>query len=216
MIYLRDSYKTPTNTYISSFSGKLVAPTLPGAATYYLWPGLQPPDNAGVLQQVLDGRSGEWWIGSGWCCSNPSLSWGSGFNGACARAAGASARAVTERARSAERPDGLVLEQGQQHRRRHMGDVAYDGRQHRDGLVPAPYVPGAPVLASANARAAATHPMNQAIMAIELYDVSWTFGAFAFENVVIVSVLPLRVGADVEPRADREHLLDCVVHQRAD
>jgi hypothetical protein len=58
--------------------------------------------------------------------------------------------------------------------------------------------------------------MNQAIMAIELYDVSWTFGAFAFENVVIVSVLPLRIGADVESRVDREHLLDCVVHQRAD
>jgi hypothetical protein len=75
------TYKTPAGAYISSYSGKLVAPTLPGAGTYYLWPGLQPPDNAGVLQQVLDGRSGEWWIGSGWCCSNPSLSWGSGYNG---------------------------------------------------------------------------------------------------------------------------------------
>lgn len=31
-------------------------------------------------QNVLDGRSGTWWIGSGWCCSNPSLPWGSGFN----------------------------------------------------------------------------------------------------------------------------------------
>lgn len=31
-----------------------------------------------------------------------------------------------------------------------------------------------------------THPMDQAIMAIELYDVSWDFGKLTFENVVIV------------------------------
>ena len=31
-----------------------------------------------------------------------------------------------------------------------------------------------------------THPMNQAIMAIELYDVSWDFGKLTFEDVVIV------------------------------
>ena len=29
--------------------------------------------------------------------------------------------------------------------------------------------------------------MNQAIMAIELYDVAWTFGQFAFSNVVITA-----------------------------
>lgn len=55
-------------------------PKLPKAATYYLWPGLQPTDNSGVYQNVLDGRSGTWWIGSGWCCANPSLPWGDGFN----------------------------------------------------------------------------------------------------------------------------------------
>lgn len=33
-----------------------------------------------------------------------------------------------------------------------------------------------------------THPMDQAIMAIELYDVSWDFGKLTFENVVIVRV----------------------------
>ena len=74
-------FTTPSGSYITSFSGTMVAPTLPQAATYYLWPGLEPSDNSGVLQQVLDGRSGEWWIGSGWCCSNPSLPWGSGFDG---------------------------------------------------------------------------------------------------------------------------------------
>lgn len=82
------------------FSGDMVVPDLPEAATYYVWPGLQPTDNSGVYQNVLDGRSGTWWFGSGWCCSSkhfalvvdrsdiwltfscedPSLPWGDGFN----------------------------------------------------------------------------------------------------------------------------------------
>ncbi|KAJ9150413.1 hypothetical protein NKR23_g3689 [Pleurostoma richardsiae] len=73
-------YYTPSGAKFTSFSGELVVPTLPQAATYYLWPGLQPTDGSGVYQNVLDGRSGTWWFGSGWCCSNPSLPWGSGFN----------------------------------------------------------------------------------------------------------------------------------------
>jgi hypothetical protein len=73
-------YYTPSGQQFTSFSGDLVIPTLPKAGTYYLWPGLQPTDNTGVYQNVLDGRSGTWWIGSGWCCSNPSLPWGGGFN----------------------------------------------------------------------------------------------------------------------------------------
>jgi hypothetical protein len=64
---------------IVSFTGSMVAPTLPRAGTYYLWPGLQPDDDSGVFQPVLDGRSGGWWFGMGWCCSNPSLAWGGGF-----------------------------------------------------------------------------------------------------------------------------------------
>ncbi|KAH9884720.1 hypothetical protein F4778DRAFT_551831 [Xylariomycetidae sp. FL2044] len=64
----------------TSFSGEMTIPDLPQAGVYYLWPGLQPTDNTGVYQNVLDGRSGTWWIGSGWCCANPSLPWGSGFN----------------------------------------------------------------------------------------------------------------------------------------
>lgn len=55
-------------------------PTLKEAGTFYLWPGLQDSGGTGVFQEVLDGRSGTWWIGAGWCCSNPSLSWGGGFN----------------------------------------------------------------------------------------------------------------------------------------
>lgn len=73
-------YYTPSGASFTSFSGDMVIPTLPRAATYYLWPGLQPTDGSGVYQNVLDGRSGTWWLGSGWCCSNPSLPWGSGFN----------------------------------------------------------------------------------------------------------------------------------------
>ncbi|KAK9792776.1 hypothetical protein SCARD494_06644 [Seiridium cardinale] len=73
-------YYTPSGANFTSFSGELVIPALPQASTYYLWPGLQDLDGTGVYQNVLDGRSGTWWIGSGWCCSNPSLPWGSGFN----------------------------------------------------------------------------------------------------------------------------------------
>lgn len=73
-------YNPASGEEFTSFSGTMVIPTLPQAGTYYLWPGLQPSDNSGVYQNVLDGRSGTWWIGSGWCCSNPSLPWGSGFN----------------------------------------------------------------------------------------------------------------------------------------
>lgn len=73
-------YNLPSTQSFLSFSGALAVPKLPKAGTYYLWPGLQPTDNSGVYQNVLDGRSGTWWIGSGWCCSNPSLPWGSGFN----------------------------------------------------------------------------------------------------------------------------------------
>ena len=38
-----------------------------------------------------------------------------------------------------------------------------------------------------------THPMDQAIMAIELYDVSWDFGELTFEDVVIVRWEPCLV-----------------------
>ncbi|KAI0006339.1 hypothetical protein F4779DRAFT_596837 [Xylariaceae sp. FL0662B] len=73
-------YYPASGQKFTSFSGELTIPSLPRAGTYYLWPGLQPTDNSGVYQNVLDGRSGTWWIGSGWCCENPSLPWGSGFN----------------------------------------------------------------------------------------------------------------------------------------
>ncbi|KAF9457732.1 hypothetical protein BDZ94DRAFT_191699 [Collybia nuda] len=59
-------------------SGDMVVPRLPQAGgTPYVWPGLQSGN--GVLQAVLDGRSGVWWIGDGFY-GNPSLPWGNGFN----------------------------------------------------------------------------------------------------------------------------------------
>jgi hypothetical protein len=73
-------YWTPSSAQFTSFTGTMTIPRLPKAGVYYLWPGLQPADDTGVLQNVLDGRSGAWWIGSGWCCENPKLSWGDGFN----------------------------------------------------------------------------------------------------------------------------------------
>jgi len=65
----------------TSISGQLVVPKNPGSSgaigTPYVWPGLQ--NGNGVFQAVCDGRSGSWWIGTGWY-GNPSLPWGSGFN----------------------------------------------------------------------------------------------------------------------------------------
>ncbi len=59
-------------------SGDMLVPDLPTpGGTPYVWPGLQ--SNNGVLQAVLDGRSGTWWIGDGFY-GTPSLSWGNGFN----------------------------------------------------------------------------------------------------------------------------------------
>lgn len=44
-------------SYITEYSGTLVVPpNVPSGGTPYVWPGLQPPDNSGVLQPVLDGR----------------------------------------------------------------------------------------------------------------------------------------------------------------
>ncbi|TIA37279.1 hypothetical protein D6C79_08110 [Aureobasidium pullulans] len=54
----------------------MIVPAIYEAATNYLWPGLQSTDNSGVYQNVLDGRSGGWWFGSGWCCSNPTELYG--------------------------------------------------------------------------------------------------------------------------------------------
>jgi len=61
------------------FSMQMVVPPLQKAGVYYLWPGLQDTGNTGVYQEVLDGRKGAWWIGAGWCCNNPNLPWGDGF-----------------------------------------------------------------------------------------------------------------------------------------
>ncbi|KAJ7286954.1 hypothetical protein C8J57DRAFT_1445973 [Mycena rebaudengoi] len=137
------TFTTPTGSYISSYTGSFVAPALPKAATYYLWPGLQPPGNAGVLQPVLDGRSGTWWIGDGWCCSNPSLPWGSGFNVANGQTVG-----FTMKVNSIASGTWATT-------------LTSSGGGSASGSFPLP-----------------THPMNQAIMAIELYDVAWTFGQF--------------------------------------
>ncbi|KAH0351648.1 hypothetical protein KCU83_g4031, partial [Aureobasidium melanogenum] len=73
------AFDTPDGQEFISHSGNMIVPPIHEAATNYLWPGLQDKDDSGVYQNVLDGRSGSWWFGSGWCCSNPSLPWGGGF-----------------------------------------------------------------------------------------------------------------------------------------
>lgn len=66
------SFVTSSGQNFTGQTGKLVVPAIAKAETNYLWPGLQPTDNSGVYQNVLDSKSGTWWFASGWCCSNPS------------------------------------------------------------------------------------------------------------------------------------------------
>ncbi|KAK3948080.1 hypothetical protein QBC32DRAFT_401177 [Pseudoneurospora amorphoporcata] len=125
-------YNTPSGAKFTAFSGQMVIPALPKAAVYYLWPGLQPTDNSGVYQNVLDGRSGTWWFGSGWCCSNPSLPDGSGWTTTTTRGTN-----------------------------------------------------GSPVT---NTFSLAGKSFNQAIFAIELYNMAWTFGPLTFKNIKIKTI----------------------------
>ncbi|KAJ3867435.1 hypothetical protein EV359DRAFT_78593 [Lentinula novae-zelandiae] len=65
-------------TEFVSMSGDMIVPDLPTpGGTPYVWPGVQSGN--GVLQAVLDGSSGVWWIGDGFY-GTPSLAWGNGFN----------------------------------------------------------------------------------------------------------------------------------------
>jgi hypothetical protein len=72
-------YLAPPGHQFTSLSGNVVIPSLPKVGVSYLWPGLQPSDNSGVYQNVVDGRTGSWWISNGWCCQDPKLPWGTGF-----------------------------------------------------------------------------------------------------------------------------------------
>ncbi|KAI0449496.1 hypothetical protein F5B21DRAFT_46919 [Xylaria acuta] len=143
-------YYPASGQKFTSFSGTMTVPTQPKAATIYVWPGLQPTDNSGVYQNVLDGRSGTWWIGSGWCCSNPSLPWGSGFN---------------------TYPAETVVFKNT------LGSAAWTSTLTRSAT-------GETV---SNNFALSSKSFNQALFAIELYDVAWNFGQVAFSNVVITS-----------------------------
>ncbi|KAI1323449.1 hypothetical protein F5Y16DRAFT_425187 [Xylariaceae sp. FL0255] len=144
-------YYPASGQQFTSMSGDMAIPTLPGAGTYYLWPGLQPTDNSGVYQNVLDGRSGTWWIGSGWCCSNPTLAWGDGFN----VYGGETIAFSNVRTNSTDWTSTLTLTS--------TGETVE------------------------NAFALSDKSFNQAIFAIELDGVTWTFGQLAFSNIVITS-----------------------------
>ena len=79
-LYFRLPASSPPQQF-TALSGTLYAPSSTDArhkdGTYYIWPGLQPADKAGVLQNVLDGRNlQQWEMASGWCCHDPELPWG--------------------------------------------------------------------------------------------------------------------------------------------
>ncbi|KAI2621831.1 hypothetical protein GGR54DRAFT_83258 [Hypoxylon sp. NC1633] len=158
-------YVPASGQKFTSFSGEMTIPALQKAGVYYLWPGLQPTDNSGVYQNVLDGRSGTWWIGSGWCCSNPSLPWGSGFN-----------TYANEKVMFNNRLDSGSSTWKSTLTRQSTGATVTDSfALCRIGL------------RELTSPIAASKSFNQAIFAIELYDVNWDFGQLAFSNVVITS-----------------------------
>ena len=152
-------YTDPGQGYIQ-LSGEMVVPRLPRAGVYYLWPGLQPTDGSGVFQPVLDGRSGSWWMGTGWCCSNPSLPWGAGFG----VVEGDTVSFDMRRNNEAWITNLKVPEKG----------------LNADGSFPLCAYLSWSLLMTAD------KTMDMAIFAIELSDVPWDFGTLAFKNIVMV------------------------------
>jgi len=80
-------YHLPSNSDFTSFSGDMVIPPLKPVSegTYYVWPGLETPNDDGIYQNVLSGNisgedSGTWSYFSGFCCQNPILPWGASLN----------------------------------------------------------------------------------------------------------------------------------------
>ena len=81
-------YHLPEGSGFTSFSGDMVIPPLKRvtAGTYYVWPGLETPDDNGIYQNVLGGNSsglqngGAWSYFSGFCCQNPTLPWGASLD----------------------------------------------------------------------------------------------------------------------------------------
>ncbi|KAI1816970.1 hypothetical protein GGS20DRAFT_583011 [Poronia punctata] len=117
-------YYPASGQRFTSFSGNLVTPNQPNAATIYVWPGLQPTDNSGVYQNVMDGRSGT-------CVAFRNELGGSTWTSTLTRSS--------------------------------TGETASDNF------------------------ALSSKSFNQALFAIELYDVPWNFGQVSFTNVVITS-----------------------------
>ncbi|KAJ8120628.1 hypothetical protein O1611_g10319 [Lasiodiplodia mahajangana] len=167
-------YYPASGQKFTSFSGTMTIPTQPNAATIYVWPGLQPTDNSGVYQNVLDGRSGTWWIGSGWCCANPSLPWGSGFN----TYPGETVKFTNTLGSSAWTSTLTRSSTGE--------TVSNSFALSMIMLDPATFTHARFMHTDDTARLA-SKSFNQALFAIELYDVAWNFGQVVFSNVVITS-----------------------------
>lgn len=76
-------YYLPSGSEFTSFSGDMSIPPLKSVSEgiYYVWPGLETPEDDGIYQNVLSGDargefSGAWSYFSGFCCHNPTLPWG--------------------------------------------------------------------------------------------------------------------------------------------
>ncbi|KAK7462955.1 hypothetical protein VKT23_007536 [Stygiomarasmius scandens] len=147
-------------------SGDMIVPNLPQpGGTPYVWPGVQSGN--GVLQAVLDGRSGTWWIGDGFF-GTPSLPWGNGFN-----------VNPGEYLLRWFRVFSLYLASG-------------DTVHFTFSLSGSTWT----CTLSSNGKSATTtlnitgNTMNRAIFAAELYDVPFNFGPIVYRNVKITATTP--------------------------
>jgi hypothetical protein len=70
------SVSAPSGANITEFSGSMMVPTLEKpVGGYYLWTGLEPLNQNGVLQSSLNGSSGTWWYMCGWAWLGNPISW---------------------------------------------------------------------------------------------------------------------------------------------
>ncbi|ETW76830.1 hypothetical protein HETIRDRAFT_242504, partial [Heterobasidion irregulare TC 32-1] len=142
-------------TEFTALSGDMLVPSLPPpGGTPYVWPGLQP-GTAGVLQAVLDGRSGSWWIGDGYY-GTPSLPWGAGFNAA---------------------PGETV----------HFTFALGSNDTWTCTLSSSSGASASTTLAIAGQTMNRRVPHTAAILAVELYDIAYTFGPTIYRNLVLTA-----------------------------
>jgi hypothetical protein len=69
------SVSAPSGANITEFSGSVRVPTIESAGNYYFWIGLEPLNQLGALQGLLNGSSSTCLWGSGWFWKGNEITW---------------------------------------------------------------------------------------------------------------------------------------------